>query len=105
MFPNYWPYVIVMALVTYLVRMIPLTLMQKEITNEFFLSFLYYVPFACLAAMVFPSILTSTTYLVSAAVGLAVAVFMAYLEKSLITVALTACAAVFICERIIEFMM
>jgi branched-subunit amino acid transport protein len=102
MFPDYWPYVIVMALVTYLVRVIPLTVMQKEITNEFFLSFLYYVPFACLAAMVFPAILTSTTYLVSAAVGLAVAVFMAYLEKSLITVALTACAAVFICERIIE---
>ena len=43
MFPDYWPYVIVMALVTYLVRVIPLTLMQKEITNEFFLSFLYYV--------------------------------------------------------------
>ena len=102
MFPDYWPYVIVMALVTYLVRVIPLTVMQKEITNEFFLSFLYYVPFACLAAMVFPAILTSTTYLLSAAVGLAVAVFMAYLEKSLITVALTACAAVFICERIIE---
>lgn len=102
MFPDYWPYVIVMALVTYLVRVIPLTVMQKEITNEFFLSFLYYVPFACLAAMVFPAILTSTTYLISAAVGLAVAVFMAYLEKSLITVALTACAAVFICERIIE---
>lgn len=104
MFPDYWPYVIVMALVTYLVRVIPLTVMQKEITNEFFLSFLYYVPFACLAAMVFPAILTSTTYLVSAAVGLAVAVFMAYLEKSLITVALTACTAVFICERIIEIM-
>lgn len=102
MFPNYWPYVIVMALVTYLVRVIPLTLMQKEITNEFFLSFLYYVPFACLAAMVFPAILSSTTYLVSAAVGLAVAVIMAYFEKSLITVALTACTAVFICERIIE---
>ena len=90
---------------TYLVRVIPLTLMQKEITNEFFLSFLYYVPYACLAAMVFPAILTSTAYLVSAAVGLAVAVIMAYFEKSLITVALTVCAAVFICERIIEMVM
>jgi len=55
--------------------------------------------------MVFPAILTSTAYLVSAAVGLAVAVIMAYFEKSLITVALTACAAVFICERIIEMVM
>ena len=102
MFPNYWPYVIVMAVVTYLVRVVPLTLMRKEITNKFFLSFLYYVPYACLAAMIFPAILTSTTYMISGLVGFAVGLFMAYLEKSLMTVALTACAAVFVCERIIE---
>ena len=102
MFPNYWPYVLTMALVTYLVRVVPLTLFRKEITNEFFLSFLYYVPYACLAAMVFPAILTSTDYVLSGAVGLIVGLFMAYKEKSLMTVALTACAAVFICERIIE---
>ena len=102
MFPDYWPYVIVMALVTYLVRVIPLTLIRKEITNEFFLSFLYYVPFACLAAMVFPAILTSTSFMISGLVGLVVGLFMAYMEKSLMTVALTACGAVFICERILE---
>ena len=102
MFPDYWPYVIVMAVVTYLVRVVPLTLMRKEITNEFFLSFLYYVPYACLAAMIFPAILTSTSYIVSGAVGLGVGLLMAYKEKSLITVALTACAAVFVCERILE---
>ena len=104
MFPDYWPYVIVMALVTYFVRVVPLTLMRKEITNEFFLSFLYYVPYACLAAMVFPSILYSTDYMVSGAVGLVTALLMAYKEKSLITVALTACAAVFVCERILEML-
>lgn len=102
MFPDYWPYVLVMALVTYLVRVIPLTLIRKEITNEFFLSFLYYVPFACLAAMVFPAILTSTSFMISGLVGLVVGLFMAYMEKSLMTVALTACGAVFICERILE---
>lgn len=91
-----------MALVTYLVRVIPLTLIRKEITNEFFLSFLYYVPFACLAAMVFPAILTSTSFMISGLVGLVVGLFMAYMEKSLMTVALTACGAVFICERILE---
>lgn len=91
-----------MALVTYLVRVVPLTFMRKEITNEFFLSFLYYVPYACLAAMVFPAILTSTSYVASGAVGLGVGLFMSYREKSLITVALTACAAVFVCERILE---
>ena len=105
MFPDYWPYVIVMALVTYLVRVVPLTLMRKEITNEFFLSFLYYVPYACLAAMIFPAILSSTSYSLSGAVGLGVGLLMAYREKSLITVALTACTAVFICERIIEMVL
>ncbi|MBR3146573.1 MAG: AzlD domain-containing protein [Eubacterium sp.] len=105
MFHDYWPYVIVMALVTYLVRVVPLTLMRKEITNEFFLSFLYYVPYACLAAMIFPAILSSTSYSLSGAVGLGVGLLMAYREKSLITVALTACTAVFICERIIEMVL
>ncbi len=104
MFPNYWPYVIVMAVVTYLVRVVPLTLIRKEITNEFFLSFLYYVPYACLAAMVFPAILSSTSFMISGLVGLIVGFIMAYMEKSLMTVALTACAAVFICERIIVMM-
>ena len=104
MFPNYWPYVIVMAVVTYLVRVVPLTLIRKEITNEFFLSFLYYVPYACLAAMVFPAILSSTSFMISGLVGLIVGFVMAYMEKSLMTVALTACAAVFICERIIVMM-
>lgn len=94
-----------MALVTYLVRVVPLTLMRKEITNEFFLSFLYYVPYACLAAMIFPAILSSTSYSLSGAVGLGVGLLMAYREKSLITVALTACTAVFICERIIEMVL
>lgn len=93
-----------MAAVTYIVRVVPLTLIRKEITNEFFLSFLYYVPFACLAAMVFPAILTSTSFMISGLVGLIVGLIMAYLEKSLMTVALTACAAVFICERIIMMM-
>ena len=103
MFPDYWPYVIVMALVTYLVRGVPLTLMRKEITNEFFLSFLYYVPYACLAAMIFPAILSSTGSLVSALAGFAAAIIAALKEKSLLTVALLACAAVFITERLLAF--
>ena len=78
--------------------------MRKEITNEFFLSFLYYVPYACLAAMIFPAILSSTSYMISGIVGLATGFLMAYMEKSLMTVALTSCAAVFVCERIIEMM-
>ena len=58
---NIYLYILVMAGVTYLIRMLPLALMKKEITNPFFLSFLYYVPYACLAAMTFPAILPFCT--------------------------------------------
>lgn len=100
---NVYIYILVMAGVTYLIRMLPLALSKKEITNHYIRSFLYYVPYACLAAMTFPAILTSTASIVSGAVGFAAALFMAYREKSLLTVALTACAAVFMAERILEF--
>lgn len=104
MIEGFWPYVIVMALVTYLVRVAPLTLMNQEITNKFVLSFLYYVPYACLAAMVFPAILTSTESVISGMAGLLAAAALAYMERSLITVAIASCGAVFITERLLEFM-
>ncbi|MCQ2529939.1 MAG: AzlD domain-containing protein [Lachnospiraceae bacterium] len=94
-------YILVMAGVTYLIRMLPLALATKEINSNFIKSFLYYVPYACLAAMTFPAILSSTEFLISGIAGLVVAVIVAYKEKSLVVVALCACAAVFICERII----
>ena len=96
-------YILVMAGVTYLIRVIPLALTKKEITNPFIKSFLFYVPYACLAAMTFPAILYATSSVISAAVGFAVALIAAYKEKSLLTVALLACAAVFIAERILVF--
>ena len=96
-------YMIVMAVVTYLIRMLPLVLARKEIKSKFIKSFLYYVPYACLAAMTFPAILSSTDYLISAIVGFVVAILLAYLEKSMILVALAACAAVFVCEQIIRW--
>ena len=96
-------YILVMAGVTYLIRMLPITFVRKEITSPFIRSFLYYVPYSCLAAMTFPAILSSTGSLASAIVGFAVAVFAALKEKSLLTVALLACAAVFITERILVF--
>ena len=96
-------YMIVMAVVTYLIRMLPLVLARREIKSKFIKSFLYYVPYACLAAMTFPAILSSTDYLISAIVGFVVAILLAYLEKSMILVALAACAAVFVCEQIIRW--
>ena len=86
--------------------MLPLVLFKKEITSPFIKSFLYYVPYACLAAMTFPAILTATSAgIISGAAALIVALIVAYKEKSLLTVAVCACAAVFIAERIMEFIM
>ncbi len=100
---NIYLYILVMAVVTYLIRMLPLAIWTKEIKSPFVKSFLYYVPYACLAAMTFPAILTSTASIVSGAVGFAVALYLAYKEKSLLTVALFACGAVFVAERVMLF--
>lgn len=97
-------YILVMAVVTYLIRMLPLAIWQKEITSPFMKSFLYYVPYACLAAMTFPAILNATSSLLSGAVGFAAALYLSYREKSLVTVALFACGAVFIAERALAFL-
>ena len=95
-----------MAGVTYLIRVLPLVLFKKEITSPFVKSFLYYVPYACLAAMTFPAILTATSAgIVSGIAALIVALIAAYREKSLLTVAVCACAAVFIVERVMELVM
>ena len=101
---NIYLYILVMAGVTNLIRMLPLVLFRKEITSPFVKSFLFYVPYACLAAMTFPAILTATASVISAVIGFVVALIAAYKEKSLLTVALMACAAVFIAERILEFL-
>lgn len=89
----------VMAIVTYITRMLPLTLMRRKIENRFIRSFLYYVPYAVLAAMTLPGILYSTSCLPSAVVGMLVAVWLAYKNKSLLTVALGAVLAVFLVEQ------
>ena len=86
--------------------MLPLVLVKKEITSPYVKSFLYYVPYACLAAMTFPAILIATAGgIISGAAGLIVALIAAYREKSLLTVALFACAAVFVVERIMGFLL
>ena len=101
---NIYLYIFVMAAVTYLIRMLPLALSKKEITNQYIKSFLYYVPDACLAAMTFPAVLYSTASLYSALAGLIIAIIAAYKGKSLLIVALAACIAVFLVERILPFL-
>lgn len=92
--PTYLLYLAVMAGVTYLIRMLPLTVFRKEIKSTFIKSFLHYVPYAVLAAMTIPGILTSTGDIRTAAVGLVVAVIMAWRGMSLLSVAIGACVAV-----------
>lgn len=96
-----YAYTLVMALVTYGIRVLPLVLFKKEIKNTFLRSFLYYVPYSCLAAMTLPAILTAPDSMIAGAVGLAAALIAAYCERSLLTVALVACGAVFLTERIL----
>lgn len=91
-------YIAVMAGVTYLIRMLPLVIFKKKITNRFIRSFLYYIPYAVLAAMTFPAILGATASPWSAAAGLLVALITAYFEWGLLPVALLSCVGVFICE-------
>ncbi len=91
----------VMAVVTYLTRALPLTLFRKDIKNPYIRAFLEYIPYAVLGAMTLPDILFSTASVWSALAGLVVAGILAYREKSLLTVALAACAVVFVAERII----
>ncbi|MCH1982721.1 AzlD domain-containing protein [Ruminococcus sp. OA3] len=95
---NIYIYILVMAAVTYAVRALPLTLIRKKITNRYIQSFLYYVPYATLAAMTFPAILYSTGDMVSAVCGFAAALFLAYRGKGLLPVAAGACVVVFVVQ-------
>ena len=96
--------VAVMALVTYLVRMIPLVAFREKITSKFLMNFLYYVPYAVLAAMTIPSVFYSSSGIISAVAGFAVAVILAFFERGLLTVAVCACAGVFVTELIMKMM-
>ena len=91
---TFLPYLIVMAAVTYLIRMLPLTVFRKEIKSRFVRSFLHYVPYAVLGAMTFPDVLYATGSLWTALCGLIVTVVMAWRGKSLLSVAIGACLAV-----------
>ncbi len=94
-------YILVMAGVTYLIRMTPFVLFRRRIRSRFFRSLLFYMPYAVLSAMVIPSVFSSTDSVITAAVGLAAAVLLAFFNRSLITVALGASTAAFLAGLII----
>ncbi|MBP5331363.1 MAG: AzlD domain-containing protein [Lachnospiraceae bacterium] len=93
---NIYIYILVMAAVTYLIRMLPLTLIRGRIRNRFVKSFLYYVPYACLMAMTFPAVFYGDYSFIAAIAGVGVALFLAIKGKGLMTVAVAASAMVFV---------
>ncbi len=94
--------VIVMGLCTYLPRTLPLLFVRKQIQNPYIASFLSYLPYGILTAMVFPGVLSSTSHLLSAVLGMTTALVMAYFRKGLLTVALSASATVLITELLLQ---
>ena len=90
--------IFIMALVTYVPRVVPLTVFIKQIKSRYIRSFLDYTPYAVLGAMTFPDVFTSTGSLVSALVGTAVALVLSYFRRGLVTVACAAIAAVYVTE-------
>ncbi len=95
--------IVAMAVVTYLIRVIPMLLFKRKIKSPFVNSLLYYLPYAVLSAMTFPFILYSSGHIASAIIGTAIALFAAIKNRSMVLVALLACAAVLLCELFIVY--
>ena len=93
---NTYLYILVMAGVTYLIRMLPLTMIRGKIRNRFVKSFLFYVPYACLMAMTFPAVFHASDHVIAAAAGVVVAILLALKGKGLMTVAVAASVTVFL---------
>ncbi len=98
---DYLIYILVMAGVTYLIRMIPLTLVKGKLRSTFLKSFIYYVPYAVLSAMTIPAIFYSTPDLLPSVIGLAVGIAVALFKDSLLIVALSACGSVLLTELVL----
>ena len=101
-YTKFFIYIAVSAGVTYLIRMLPLVLIRKEIKNKYILSFLHYIPYTVLAVMTVPAIFSSTGNLASAVVSCVVALILALFDKGLMTVACCSSVAVFAVNLIIE---
>ncbi len=95
---NIWVYILIMAGTIYLIRALPLALIRRRIQSPFIRSFLYYVPYVTLAVMTFPAVLSATGSVWSGVAALVVGVVLAWRGAGLLTVSVTACAAVFLLE-------
>ena len=91
-------YILIMATVSFMIRVLPLTLIRKPITNRFLKSFLYYVPYVTLAVMTFPAIIQATQSPLAGAAALVIGMILAWKNAGLFPVAVTCCAVVLILE-------
>ncbi len=98
---NPWIYILIMAGVSYLIRVLPMVFIRREIQNTFLRSFLYYVPYVTLAVMTFPAIMEATANPVAGLLALAVGIALAWWGRSLFTVAVVSCLTVFVAELIL----
>jgi len=94
-------YILAMALTSFLVRALPITLINKKINNRFIRSFLYYVPYVTLAIMTFPAIIQSTTTPMIGLIVFIIAIALSYKDRSMIYIALVCCAITYLIETLI----
>ncbi len=99
---NVYLYILGMWAVSYLIRVLPLTLIRRQISNRTVRSFLYYVPYVTLAVMTFPAILGATQSPVSGALALVAGLALSWFGGSLFQVSVACCAIVFAAELIIR---
>ncbi len=99
--PSMYLYIAVMALVSFAIRVLPLTLIRRPIKNRFVQSFLYYVPYVTLSVMTFPAIVEATQYPLAGALALVAGIFAAWKGLSLLQVAIICCAVVLGAEFVI----
>lgn len=95
---NNWIYILIMALVTFIIRALPMTLIRKQISNRFIRTFLYYVPYVTLSVMTFPAIIECTNSSLAGALALVIGIIAAYKKVPMVLVAAICCAVVLIVE-------
>ena len=101
---NIYLYIFIMAAVTFAVRVLPMTLIRRQIKSRFLRSFLYYVPYVTLSVMTFPAIINATQSPISGILALAAGIIAAWLGAGLFPVALTCCSVVFVAELILPLL-
>ena len=101
---NIYLYIFIMAAVTFAVRVLPMTLIRRQIKSRFLRSFLYYVPYVSLSVMTFPAIINATQSPISGILALAAGIIAAWLGAGLFPVALTCCSVVFVAELILPLL-